>query len=384
MLYYNVLITAVLFVLMLICIWNLYLLRRRDYPEINENELPFVSVLVPARNEELNICRILSSLLKQDYPNYEVIVLNDNSDDNTAELINALKIKYPALKVINGKPLEKGWTGKCYACKQLFESAAGDYLLFTDADTVHNPNSLRDSVKIAVNGKADLLTLFPKMTMITFAEKLIMPMLWFTVMLLLPFWFVDKKGFFKFSIGIGPFMLFKRTAYEKIGGHESVKNAIVEDVWLGRRIKECGLHLVAADGHDLLSVRMYRNFREIWDGFSKNIFAGFAYSTAMLFAINLLYILLFFIPFLFLLIQLSSHSGFDLVFFLLVIQVLILYLSRILISAKFRLGIISTVLHPIGALCVPIVALNSWRWITLGKGTKWKGRIYSPASSGKL
>lgn len=382
LLYYNILVSAILFVLLIICIWNLYLLRRRNYPSIKNSELPFVSVLVPARNEELNIKNILRSLLMQDYPKYEVIVLNDNSEDKTGEIINALKIEYPELKVITGKPLQRGWTGKCYACKQLSESAVGEYLLFTDADTIHNPNSLRDSITIAQNRQADLLTLFPKMTMVTLAEKLIMPMLWFTVMLLLPFYFVDKKGFVKFSIGVGPFMLFKKTAYGKIGGHESVRSAIVEDVWLGRRIKECGLHLVAADGHNMLSVRMYRSFHEIWDGFSKNIFAGFGFSSFALFTINIMYFLLFFIPFLLFFIQLSSELSSNFLLILPGFQVLILYISRILISAKFRLGIISTILHPIGALSVPIVALNSWRWITLGKGAKWKGRIYNSSASG--
>src|SRR5204863_4982775 len=119
----------------------------------------------------------------------------------------------------------------------------------------------------AIATNADMLTLMPRLTMISFAEKLIMPMLMFTITLLLPFYFVDKKGFRKFSIGIGPFMLFKRSAYEKIGGHASVKNALVEDVWLARKIKENGLKLVAADGQKEVSVRMYRNFTDIWNGF---------------------------------------------------------------------------------------------------------------------
>lgn len=378
MLYYNLLITAVLFVLMLICIWNLYILRKRKYPALSNEKLPFVSVLVPARNEEHNIRTILTSLLKQDYPNYEVIVLNDSSTDNTSALINEVKKEYPRLKVMNGKPLEVGWTGKCYACKQLFEASKGDYILFTDADTVHNTNSLRDSITIALNRDADMLTLFPKMQMVTLAERVIMPMLWFTVMLLLPFYFVDKKGFVKFSIGIGPFMMFKRASYEAIGGHNSVKNAIVEDVWLARLTKEHGMNLVAADGSNMLSVRMYRSFKEIWNGFSKNIFAGFEFSTPALFAINFLYLLLFFLPFLLFFKELSLPFCSCYLLILTGLQVLILYICRVLVSIKWKLGLVSTVLHPLGALSVPVIALNSWRWIAFGKGAKWKGRTYNP------
>jgi len=368
---------------MLICIWNLYILRRKNCPKISDDKLPFISVLIPARNEEHNIAQIVNSLLVQDYPSYEVIVLNDNSDDRTGEILLEIQGSHPELKILNGKPLETGWTGKCFACKQLYDASTGDYILFTDADTLHNPNSLRDSVTIALSRNADMVTLFPKMRMVSFAEKLIMPMLWFTAMLLLPFYFVDKKGFLKFSIGIGPFMLFKRSAYKAIGGHDSVKNAIVEDVWLARKIKEHGMQLIVEDGQHMLSVRMYRNFKEIWNGFSKNIFAGFEFSSIALFSVNLLYILLFFIPFLLFFIQLSLQFSLNLTLILTGIQVLILYFTRAIISARFKLGFISTLLHPIGALSVPLIAINSWRWIKAGSGAKWKGRVYNPAEENK-
>ena len=378
MLIYNLIITAILLVLLIICFWNLYLLRRKTHTQIPDDRLPFVSVLVPARNEELNIKNILNSLLVQDYPNYEVIVLNDNSEDNTGEIIDSAAKQYPHLKVFNGKPLIKGWTGKCFACKQLYEASTGEYILFTDADTIHNTNSVRDAITIAINREADMLTLFPKMTMISFAEKLIMPMLWFTILMLLPFYFVDKKGFTNFSLGIGPFMLFKRKSYQKIGGHEAVKDALVEDIWLARKIKEHGLKLIVEDGSQLLSVRMYRNFKEIWNGFSKNIFAGFEFSSIRLFIMNTIYFLLFFVPFLLLFIELSLHSDVNYIVILLIIQTAIIFIARIAISARFSLGIISSLLHPLGAITIPLIALNSRRWITSGEGAKWKGRTYNP------
>jgi len=381
MLIYNLTITAILSVLLVICIWNLYILRRKKYTGKADKDLPFISVLVPARNEEHNIRNVLASLLVQDYPNYELIVLNDSSEDKTAEIINELKNEHPHLKVLKGKPLISGWTGKCYACQQLYEASRGDYILFTDSDTTHNSNSLRDSITIALNREADMLTLFPRNIMGTFSEKLIMPMLWFTIIMLLPFYFVDKKGFTKFSLGMGPFMMFGRKAYEEIGGHESVKDAIVEDVWLARKIKEHGLQLIVADGQEMFRVRMYRNFNEIWNGFSKNIFAGFEFSSVMLFGINFIYILLFFLPFMLFFIELSLYNGVKNIVILTGIQIAIIYLSRMLISAKFKLGIISSFLHPFGAISVPIIAINSWRWISRGEGAKWKGRTYNPVKN---
>ncbi|MCI0716495.1 MAG: glycosyltransferase [Chlorobi bacterium] len=358
--------------------WNFYILKKKSYDRISDLDLPFVSVLVPARNEEKNISRVLSSLLKQDYPNYEIIVLNDNSTDKTGEIIESLKKQNSNLRVLNGKPLVEGWTGKCYACQQLYEYSKGEYLLFTDADTVHNPNSIKDSITIALNRNADMLTLIPKTLMLSFWEKVVMPMPWFTIMMLLPLFLVDKKGFINFSAGIGPFMLFKRKSYEKIGGHGSVKNALVEDVWLARKIKEQGQRLVIENGSDLLSVRMYRNFREIWDGFSKNIFAGFKFSSTTFFTVNFAFVFLFFLPFLLFIIGLSLQFSLNFINILTAIQVIILYFSRFLISVRLKLGIISTILHPLAVITVFVIAVNSWLWIKSGKGAKWKDRTYTP------
>jgi chlorobactene glucosyltransferase len=382
MIFYQSAITLILFVLFLIAVWNVYIFRSRKYAAVKN--LPFVSILVPARNEEVNIGNCITSLLKQDYPNYEVIVLNDSSNDKTEEILNGIKSEYPKLKIIQGKPLEEGWTGKTFACKQLAAEAKGEWLFFTDADTTHFADSLSGAINIALGRNADLLSVFPKMIMKSFPEKIVMPMLFFIAFVLLPFHFVDKKGFTKFAMAVGPFMLFKRSAYDKIGGHASVKNAIVEDVWLSRKIKEHGLKLAVADGQKLCTVRMYTSFKEIWNGFSKNIFAGFNFSTLMLFTINFMYAVLFFLPFVFLFQYIFSENKNELEFVLVFIQVIILYLIRILLTVKFKLGFISTLLHPLGTLAVPVIAFNSWRWIASGTGALWKGRIYQPKTNSKL
>lgn len=376
MLIYHAAITSVLLVLFLIVIWNLYLFRKKEIPKVDDSKLPFVSILVPARNEEENIKNCVTSLLEQEYPNFEVVVLNDSSEDRTGDILKSIQQSYPGLKVITGKQLVEGWTGKTYACKQLAEETKGEWLLFTDADTTHKKSSLKEAMYTALYRNADLLSVFPKNEMITFSEKLIMPMLYFTSFVLLPHYFVDKKGFVKFGMAVGPFMLFRRSAYDKIGGHESVKHSILEDVNIAKKIKAAGLQLVVADGQSRCTVRMYRNFKEIWNGFSKNIFAGFNYSAPILFTIDILYLLLFFLPFLFLVLYIISGFTAGPAAVLVTAQVIILYLIRILLSLKFRLGFVSTLLHPLGALLVPVIALNSWRWIASGAGAKWKGRVY--------
>lgn len=377
MLVYQGIITIILISLLFIVVWNIVVLRKTNITGLRDDELPFVSVLVPLRNEESNAEGCLRSLLSQEYQNYELIVLDDNSEDKTPDILEKLKKEYPSLIVLKGKTLPEGWTGKTYACKQLADHAKGEWLLFTDADTRHYPNSVKLAIETAISKEADLLTLFPKTIMKTLPEKIIMPMLFFTVFTLLPLYFVSKKGFTSFSMGMGPYMLFKRQAYDKIGGHGEVKQALVEDVWLARKIKERGLKLIIADGKEMAKIRMYGSFKEIWSGFSKNIFAGFDYSAPLLFTVILVFIALFFLPFVFWFVNLFYFSDFNEIILLLTVQVVVLYLIKILLAFRFNLGILSTVLHPVGAILIPVIAINSWRWIASGRGARWKNRTYT-------
>lgn len=376
MLIYHIIITFILSFLTIIVMWNLIVLRKKNYRQIPDSLLPSVSVLIPARNEERNLKALLTSLVNQNYPNYEVILIDDNSEDKTYEIAQSFANKHTNFKVLGSLKLAEGWTGKNYTCYQLQQHAKGDYLLFTDADTIHKKNSIRKAVTAAMNENSDLLTLLPYMVMKSPWEKIIMPMLYYTVITLLPFYFVNRKGFPAFSIGIGPFMLFRRNSYDLIGGHESVKSDIVEDVRLARKVKESGMKLTVIDGTDILKVRMYRNLNEIWEGFSKNIYAGFNYNSPVMFLSNFAYMILFFLPFVFLFITLLLYSVYDILFFIIIIQVLLIYLSRIIISFRFSLGMFSSIFHPLGTLMVSLIGLNSWRWVKFSGGSKWKGRIY--------
>jgi len=377
MLYYNLTIAAILFVLFLLVIWNIFILRVRTFNPIPDELLPFVSVLIPARNEERKIKDCLNSLLNQNYPRYEVIVLDDNSTDSTGKIIQKLKTDNQKLKVLKGSEISEGWIGKQYACFQLSEEAKGDWLLFTDADTIHREYSLRNSVILAINRKADLLSLIPNQIMKTFIEKLIIPIFHFTTLTFLPFYFLENSSNPKFTIGIGQFMLFKREAFEKIGGYGSIKNNMVDDVWIARKIKEYKLQLIIADGKDILDCRMYESFGDIWEGFSKNIYAGLGYNIFLAFIIIFLYLILFIFPFIFLIYYIALKGLYDNNVFLLSLQVIFNYLMRFSLSLKFRLNSISDILHPAGIFIIVIIALNSIRLVLFGKGPVWKGRTYS-------
>jgi chlorobactene glucosyltransferase len=379
MIAYVCIVTAMLAGLFCIVVWNLVVLRSRTYPELRGAKAPRVSILVPARNEEHNIEACITSLLAQDYPDFEVIALDDESTDGTGVILDDIAACHDALRVLRGTGLPDGWIGKNHACHQLARVATGDWLLFTDADTVHAPHALRDSIRTAIAREADLLTLIPEQEMRRFAERLILPLLHFVSMTLLPFYLIEHSRRPSFAIGIGQFMLFRRAAYEAIGGHAAVRNALVEDVWLARLIKERGFNLRVISGIGAVRCRMYRSFAEIWRGFSKNIFAGFNFSLPSMAAVLLMLFLLFVMPYAHLAVALLTAQPTGLTA-LVALQVLLILGIRLLIGRAFALGVVTTILHPVGILCVIAIAVNSWRWIAWGGGAQWKGRTYRPSS----
>lgn len=346
---------------------------RKIKPSVSNQYNAAVSVLIPARNEEANIMKCLRSVLKQNYDNFEIIVLNDNSIDRTEELIKSIYDK--RLKVIKGKSLEKGWVGKNFACHQLQIEASGKYLLFIDADTEMSSNCISDVVAFAEENKTGLLSIMPYEESITFWEKIVIPMLYFAVMAFLPVPLVEKSHRKEFSMGNGQFLFFNRECYDLIGGHESLKNRIVEDVWIARRVKEFGQKLIFADGTDLMKCRMYKSFSEVWNGFSKNFFAGLAFSVTGLITVVVSYFLLFVFPLFTLIcsILISDKT----IFILSVSAFIIPVFIRMTHSYKFNQPLMYSFLNFLSCLFLIAVSINSFRVLRFGKGANWKGRNYS-------
>jgi chlorobactene glucosyltransferase len=238
---------------------------------------PFVSILVPARDEERNIEACVRSLLAQNYPNFEVIVLNDHSTDATGAILQRLAAADPHLHVVNGAPLPEDWPGKHWACHQLAQIARGEYILFTDADTRHEPHALSGAVAAALQEHADLVTAIPREEVLTWGEKLLVPFMSFGIASYLPLHFVQRHQFAPLSVTVGQFMLFRRSAYEAVGGYDSARLNINDDVLLGRNLIEQGYRWMVLDGNGAVTCRMYHSFGEAVDGFSKNVFGFFDY-----------------------------------------------------------------------------------------------------------
>ena len=209
-------VTSGLAVVLLTVLGNLLYLRRAGRARTLLST-PFVSVLVPARNEAARIGPCLEALAQQQYPAYEVLVLDDCSEDGTADVARSFASRMPGLRVIPGAPLPAGWVGKPHACAQLADRARGEWLLFTDADVVHGPHSIARGVGAARANRADLLTALPGQRLGSFAEVLTVPLLYFAVVGFLPMFLLGRSRSRKMAAASGQYMLFRRSAYDAVG-----------------------------------------------------------------------------------------------------------------------------------------------------------------------
>lgn len=236
--------------------------------------LPPVTVMVPARNEADNIGHIVSDLLAQEYPAMQLLVLDDESDDGTASVAVAAARGDSRLRMIHGGPLPTGWVGKSWACHQLAHYASTDLLLFTDADVRWKPGSLAAVVAHHMSVEADLLTVWPTQKTETWAERLVVPLVAFVLLAYLPVRWAENPLMVDAAAANGQCLLFRRSAYDAIGGHRAVASALLDDVGLAIAIKRAGRRLRMVDGAGLLTCHMYHSWAGVQDGFGKSILAG--------------------------------------------------------------------------------------------------------------
>ncbi len=340
-------------------------------------ELPLVSILVPARNEERNIESCVSSLLAQDYPAKEVIVLDDDSSDRTASIVEAMAARDRSLTLVRGKPLPPGWIGKNYACHQLSQAARGEWLLFTDADTVHSPQSVSASLRAAVEEDLDFLSLIPHIITISFWEKVILPVIPFGLLGFWPLGLMNSIPHPRAAMALGPFMLVRRKTYLRAGGYEAIRDNIVDDVALAREVKRTGGRVAIMDGTDLVSVRFYRNFREIWGGLSKSIFGALDYSltTATLYFIAGW--CLFIYPYFQVFQGLAFREFHFLSFWVPSFQIALAWIMHYRVARRFKLSPLTPLFSGLALALTLLMIVNSVRCSLTGKGLAWKGRYYN-------
>ncbi len=369
----------------LIMLW-----RARGSPSL-ENELPdipvepaLVSVLVPARNEARNIERCVRSILHSTWPRLEVLVVDDRSDDGTGDLVRAIAANDARVRVIGGVPVPDGWFGKQWACAQGAREARGSTLIFTDADTVHEPELIPRTMHAMRARTLDFFTVGGSQELGTFWERVVQPQLFY----LLAARYggagaVNRAPRSRDKIANGQYICVTRTAYDAVGGHEAVRGKVAEDLALAQLVHARGLRSELAMGLDELSTRMYTSLAEVVNGWTKNLVMAGRDAMPPGAIIRLLAPLLLVIapivniaPFAALMVSaLVPLSASVLMWARICTALLLLWWAFIYVRA-FRLSPLYALTVPLGAAVLLFIIARA---TVRGRGIEWKGRRYQAA-----
>ena len=321
-----------------------------------------VSVLIPARNEQHNIYRLLDSILLQKGVVYEIFVLDDHSTDHTRLIVEKYAAVHNCIKLLSGAPLPPGWTGKNYACHQLAQAASGKYLVFLDADVELHPEVLASSIFRMRQKKLSLLSLFADQETLTFAEQVTVPLMNYLLLTLLPLRLIESHKFPIFSAACGQFMLFNSEDYLSNQWHQRARDKVVEDLTIMKMVKQNGLRGEGLMAGGLMKCRMYFDYMAAIMGFSKNFIAPFN---------DHIPVFLAFIAALILGPVLILVSG---NLFLIIGYIVLVIASRYFTSKlSGRLAATDIVYHPIQMASLLTIAGLALYW-KCTKSVQWKGR----------
>jgi cellulose synthase/poly-beta-1,6-N-acetylglucosamine synthase-like glycosyltransferase len=340
-------------------------------PATQQSRDPVVSVIVPARNEEACLGDCLRSLQEQSGIDYEIIVVNDNSTDSTKKVASS----YGGIRIVDAPPLPAGWTGKSHAAQFGADHARGRWLLFTDADTIHRHRSLRHAIREAEEHEVEMLSYSPKQEVRGLWERSLMPVIFAELRRQFPPREVCRMDS-PIAAANGQYLLITRDAYNAIGGHTAVRESLLEDVEIARRLKQSRRRIRFRYGRDALKTRMYRTFPQMWEGWTKNLALLFP-ETGALAALRALEFLVSFGGLLWFLVGLAMHQ------YLVAIYGGVLSLA--VISNFFRrvrrahFGWMNTIIAPAGLPVFVLLLLNS-RLHYKRNQVAWKGREYAPAT----
>ncbi|MBI5952596.1 MAG: glycosyltransferase [Chloroflexi bacterium] len=352
-------------------------------PAFPPADAPLISICIPARNEENNIRRCVESALGQDYPNIEVVVLDDRSTDSTLTQLIEIASRDSRLLPIRGNELPAGWAGKPHALFQASAAAHGEWLCFVDADTFLAPNAISACYAKAIKTEADMFTTMNEQILGSFWEKVVMPL----VMTALSVGFSPRKvndPNSRDAIANGQFIMIRRAVYNDIGGHEKVKDQIVEDKAISEQVKWNGHRLVVADGMKVIRTRMYTDLPSMWEGWTKNIYLGLSGHPAMLllgaFGATLALIAALFLPLWTLLGINWLFNGGEWLAGAIIVQSLLVWGWLLYLRAKAARGMNISAWYalttPLGAGVFAAMMLTSAWKVLSGQGVTWRGRKY--------
>lgn len=379
--------------------WILYSIRTmKNYnmlPKLSKNEKsskssPMVSVIIPSRNESKRITPCIESMKAQTYANFEVLIVDD-STDNTVEVINNIVKNDKRFRIIKEEKLETGWVGKPHAMQQGSHEAKGEWLLFIDADTAHDPGLISSAVKHASKKNLDMLSILAELVCKSFWEKIIQPIPTGLLLFISPLGKVnDPKS--KNAFALGPFILIKNSVFKKIDGYKKIRGKIADDIEMAKLLKESGFKIGLARAHDMMKLRMYEKFKDIWEGWSKNIFMGLVQKREIrskgkqiLILLVGLFVVFIMIVYPFIAVILSLFLFYFLkstTWQFVLISSLLVWLISILVQSyvhkKYHIGNPAfSPLYFLGGIVTMAIFLNSAVKTLSGKGVKWKDRVYT-------
>jgi chlorobactene glucosyltransferase len=346
--------------------------------------LPLVSVMIPARDEALNIKGCLEGLLQQDYPNMEILVLDDHSTDSTAEIVTIVQHEYhthPAtITLLRGDLLPPDWKGKNWACHQLAAHAHGDILIFTDADNRHAPHAISSTITCMKRWKLDMFSAFPEQKTHTWMEQLIVPVIDMILYAGLPLWAMYVVPWSVFSAANGQWICFTRSTYDDIGGHEAVRGHVVEDVELSKAAKRKQKKILTLPGTHTVFCRMYTSSRDVWEGFTKNLFGLTGYSLSIFTLVTLLCFIACVAPYLVVMLHFLGFFISPALQILCYTAIMLNTIMRLLLHIRMRHPLINIITHPVGIFITLCIGINSVIGFKRGV-VRWKGRNVATSKS---
>ena len=341
---------------------------------------PKVSIILPARNEEEFLGKCLDSLVKQDYENYEIIVIDDSSEDKTGEIISEYAKKYPKIIPVSAKPKPDGWMGKNWACMEGYSKATGELLLFTDADTKHAENVITLAVSHLNSFGLDALSAIPKMLTFDFWTNITLPMI--STFLHTRFSALNvnnpakKTGYF-----FGSFFILKKTTYQKVGTHEGVKQEIIEDGALGKKVKDAGYKMKMVRGEHLIEAVWARDKGTLWNALKRLMVPLYLQSGKIAIGIFFAIVFLLFVPFPILAISTSlaieSTSAKILCITSAIASILIYTGAIIEVKVSLKLKLVYSIFAPLGSLAVILGFLSGLLQAKRTSAVTWRDRSYS-------
>ena len=352
--------------------WNSFLFREPPAARNRGSVGIAISVLIPARNEELGIAACVESVLASRDVELEVIVLDDHSTDRTAEIVLEIATKDRRLRVEMAPPLHEGWCGKQAACYALSQLAKNDLFTFLDADVRLEPHALARMGRFLDESGAALVSGFPRQETSTFLEKLLIPLIHWLLLCWLPLWAMRRSRWSAFGAGCGQWFMTTRAAYEQVGGHAAIKSTLHDGLMLPRAYRRAGFMTDICDATNLATCRMYHSNRAVWFGLTKNAREGMAatgqigfWTTTLLCGQVLPYLLL-----------LSPLILWTDGLRITLIALCLAFGIRTHASVRYRQSLISDLFHPLGILLLLSIQWYAIYLAAAGKPVGWKGRAH--------